>query len=342
MPESHAATLESASAQSPSPEGCCNPDSDRSLPPLDPAMRAQIGEIRALSRQLVREWDFLRPGKEEVGLTYAQSHALIELERGAADTVAALAEQLLLDKSSVSRTVSELERSGLIAVAPNEADRRSNRLALTAAGSERLARCHALANAQVQRALEILTEEERGAVERGLALYANALNRSRRRAKYTIRPIEPEDNGAVAALIREVMSSFGCRGAGFAYGDPEVEAMYEQYTQPRHAYLVVSRGSEVRGGGGIGPLVGAEPTICELRKMYYYEDARGLGLGSLVLQRLLDEAVQLGFSHCYLETLDTMGHANKLYRRFGFEKLDGPLGATGHFSCNTHYIKRLV
>ncbi|MCA9521144.1 MAG: bifunctional helix-turn-helix transcriptional regulator/GNAT family N-acetyltransferase, partial [Myxococcales bacterium] len=255
--------------------------------------------------------------------------------------VVGLAEQLLLDKSSLSRALADLERRGLVESTPHPTDGRSRKLSVTAAGRDVLAQVHESANRQVLDALRILTPSERAEVERGLGLYANALHRARRRAEFSIRPLEPADDPAVANLVRSVMASYGCRGEGFAYGDPEVSAMFAQYSQPRHSYLVVTRGGEVRGGGGIGPLVGADPSICELRKMYFYEDARGLGLGTLVLQRLLDEAQRLGFRQCYLETLDTMGHANKLYRRFGFQRIEAPLGATGHVGCNTFYSKSL-
>ena len=33
--------------------------------------------------------------------------------------------------------------------------------------------------------------------------------------------------------------------------------------------------------------------------------------------------------------------AMRLYERFGFEKLGGPLGNTGHFSCDRYYARDL-
>jgi putative acetyltransferase len=43
----------------------------------------------------------------------------------------------------------------------------------------------------------------------------------------------------------------------------------------------------------------------------------------------------------YLETLKSMEAARRLYRRFGFEALDGPMGATGHSSCNYWMSRKL-
>ena len=49
-----------------------------------------------------------------------------------------------------------------------------------------------------------------------------------------------------------------------------------------------------------------------------------------------------GFAICYLETLSFMTAAQKLYKRIGFENIDGPMGNTGHSSCEVWMTKKLV
>lgn len=153
-----------------------------------------------------------------------------------------------------------------------------------------------------------------------------------------IRPIEARDDAAVAAIIRDVMPSFGACGAGFALSDDEVDAMSAAYAAPRSAYFVVEEAGRVIGGAGIAPLVAGDPDTCELRKMYYLPAARGRGLGERVLRLCLEQAREFGFRRCYLETLTGMDAAMKLYERAGFRRLPGPLGDTGHFSCDRHYL----
>ena len=153
-----------------------------------------------------------------------------------------------------------------------------------------------------------------------------------------LRPIEARDDAAVAAIIREVMPAFGACGAGFAISDREVDAMSAAYAAPRSAYFVVEEGGRVIGGAGIAPLDGGDADTWELRKMYYLPAARGRGLGERVLRLCLDQARALGFRRCYLETLTGMDAAMKLYERVGFRKLPGPLGDTGHYSCDRHYL----
>ncbi len=138
------------------------------------------------------------------------------------------------------------------------------------------------------------------------------------------------------------MPSFGAEGPGYAINDPEVDAMSIAYTQPRAAYFVVEADGEVRGGGGVAQLTGAADEVCELRKMYFLPELRGLGAGSALMQRCLDAARSFGYRRCYLETLHGMHAAQRLYERNGFARLDAPIGNTGHFSCNRFYLLDLT
>jgi putative acetyltransferase len=156
-----------------------------------------------------------------------------------------------------------------------------------------------------------------------------------------IRPIRPADDPAMAAIIREVMTSFGAYGPGYSINDPEVDAMSAHYPEPRAAFFVVLQGGRVLGGGGIGPLTGAEVDVCELRKMYFLPVLRGRGLGEKLLRRCLDAARERGYRRCYLETLTGMDAAMKLYTKTGFKPLCGPLGTTGHSGCNRYYLLEL-
>jgi putative acetyltransferase len=158
----------------------------------------------------------------------------------------------------------------------------------------------------------------------------------------SIRPIRPGDDAAMAAIIRTVMPEFGATGCGFAISDPEVDWMSRAYAAPRHAYFVVERDGVVLGGGGIAPLAGGDEGVCELRKMYFLPEARGIGAGAAMMARCLQAARGAGFERCYLETLTGMDAAMRLYERSGFRRIEGPMGATGHGGCNTFYLLDLA
>ena len=158
---------------------------------------------------------------------------------------------------------------------------------------------------------------------------------------FLIRPISASDNTAMASIIRKVMPEFGADGPGFAIHDAEVDRLYEAYTQPHSAYFVIERNGEVLGGGGVAPLENGEPDVCELRKMYFLPEARGIGAGAAMMQRCLDAARARGFRRCYLEKLTGMDGAQALYLRSGFRPLSSPMGGTGHFSCDRFFILEL-
>lgn len=151
---------------------------------------------------------------------------------------------------------------------------------------------------------------------------------------YLIRPIRVEDNPAVARIIRQVMTEFGATGCGYSIGDAEVDAMFEAYPAPAAAFFVVESEGKVLGCGGVAPLQGGEPGVCELRKMYFLPELRGSGMGHRLLGIILDAARKAGYSLCYLETLEAMDQARKLYTGHGFVPVCHPLGNTGHTSCN--------
>ena len=75
--------------------------------------------------------------------------------------------------------------------------------------------------------------------------------------------------------------------------------------------------------------------------MYFLPALRGLGAGAAMMTRCLDAARAHGFGRCYLETLTGMDAAQKLYEKSGFERIPGPMGATGHFGCNRFYLRTL-
>lgn len=157
-------------------------------------------------------------------------------------------------------------------------------------------------------------------------------------ARLLIRPIAASDDAAIAAIIRRVMPEFGAGGDGFAINDPEVDWMCKAYATPHSTYFVVERDGIVEGGGGVAPLKGGDGGTCELRKMYFLPTLRGLGAGAALMTLCLDAARGFGFSQCYLETLHGMDAAMKLYGRTGFQRIETPLGDTGHGGCNTFYL----
>ncbi|TYA57254.1 GNAT family N-acetyltransferase [Formosa maritima] len=156
-----------------------------------------------------------------------------------------------------------------------------------------------------------------------------------------IREIISEDNIQIAKVIRDVLIEFGVPKVGTAYADVSLDKMAETYNGKKSVYFVIDNDGKIIGGAGIAPLDNYEGNVCELQKMYFLPEARGVGLGKRMMETCLKRAKNFGFEKCYLETMPYMVDAKKLYAKVGFESLDKPMGNTGHYSCNVWMIKEL-
>lgn len=157
-----------------------------------------------------------------------------------------------------------------------------------------------------------------------------------------IRPIQKTDNNEIAKVIRKVLLEMGVPKLGTAYADKELDAMYEAYDFSRSKYFVVESEGVLFGGAGIAPLKGEDPSICELQKMYFLPEARGIGKGNQMIQLCLDFAIEHDFSLCYIETMPNMLDAQKLYKKMGFSYINHSMGCTGHTSCPIWMTKKLI
>jgi putative acetyltransferase len=157
-----------------------------------------------------------------------------------------------------------------------------------------------------------------------------------------IRAIQPKDNKAIASVIREVLIEMGVPKVGTAYEDTSLDSMYETYNCSRMEYYVVEEEGKIIGGAGIAPLEGEiAEDICELQKMYFLQQARGKGVGYMMIHKCLDYAKEQEYEKCYLETMPYMESARKLYKKVGFIPLEKPIGDTGHYNCQAWMIKDL-
>lgn len=156
-----------------------------------------------------------------------------------------------------------------------------------------------------------------------------------------IRPIQKEDNQAIAQVIRQVLIEYNVPKVGTAYADPQLDSMFKTYITSQSVYFVIENNGQIIGGAGVSHLENEADTICELQKMYFLPEARGIGLGTQMMEKCLQSARDFGYKKCYLETMPNMEDAQKLYQKVGFEYLCNPLGNTGHTSCPVWMIKVL-
>src|SRR5262249_7996190 len=104
--------------------------------------------VRSAARHVTQFYDqFLAP----LGLRMTQFSILTKLKRRGPLTINALAESMVMDRSTLGRTMLPLARDGLIRIEPAASDRRAKELRLTRAGEKRLeAAVNAWTRAQAQ------------------------------------------------------------------------------------------------------------------------------------------------------------------------------------------------
>jgi ribosomal protein S18 acetylase RimI-like enzyme len=67
-------------------------------------------------------------------------------------------------------------------------------------------------------------------------------------------------------------------------------------------------------------------TIAEIKRLYVRSEARGYGIGRMMLQQLLTTAINYGYTKMRLETMAFMPEAIGLYRSMGFHEIEAYTG----------------
>lgn len=157
-----------------------------------------------------------------------------------------------------------------------------------------------------------------------------------------IRVIRPSDNQELAKIVRDTLTEFGANHPGTVFFDPSTDTLYELFRKERSVYFVAELDNRIVGGGGIFPTEGLPEKTAELVKMYLLPEARGKGLGKLIIEQCLVTAKEMGFEQVYIETMPELKLALKIYEKFGFNYLPAPLGNSGHFGCELWMVKDLL
>ena len=76
-----------------------------------------------------------------------------------------------------------------------------------------------------------------------------------------------------------------------------------------------------RSIAGCVALHALSPTICEMKRLYVRPNFRGIGLGRVLAEKVVDAARDIGYASMRLDTIDTMVSAIELYRSMGFTEI---------------------
>lgn len=156
-----------------------------------------------------------------------------------------------------------------------------------------------------------------------------------------IRKITEENNKELAVIIRQTLKEFKADKPGTVYYDESTDHLSDLFTEENSVYYVALGDGKLLGGAGIYPTKGLPDDTLELVKMYLLPEARGLGLGKKLILQCVETAKTLGYKRIYLETMAELSKAVVTYERLGFERLETPLGNSGHHSCEIWMIKEI-
>ena len=158
----------------------------------------------------------------------------------------------------------------------------------------------------------------------------------------TIRKIRKEDNEILAKIIRSSFHDFDVKNTcGTVYTDPTTDHLFSLFQVEDSALFVAEENGVILGCRGIFPTENLPEKTVELVKFYLTREARGKGIGKLLMEKCLEKAKEIGYNQVYLESLPAFSKAVSIYEKQGFQYLEKALGDSGHSGCNLWMIKKL-
>jgi putative acetyltransferase len=122
--------------------------------------------------------------------------------------------------------------------------------------------------------------------------------------------------------------------------DAELVDLPGEYGAPRGTLLLATVDGELAGCCAMRPLDTVDyPNACEMKRLYVRPNYRGMRLGRLLAESILDAARLAAYDCILLDTLDNMEAARALYQGLGF--VDIP---PYYFSpiAGAHYLKAVL
>ncbi|CTQ54201.1 Acetyltransferase (GNAT) family protein [Roseibium album] len=291
-----------------------------------------VHDIRAASRQLVREFGFLDKTIAGTDLSGSGVHAILEIGLNPGITAKEIATKLKLEKSTVSRLLKSLEARSEISQSRSKTDGRAFGLNLTETGKKTFNAIDSFGNNQVKDALTRLTAKPAETVAGAMTAYAEALAGKEPDPKQIQQNHEVVE-GYQTGMIGDV-AALHARTHGPVIGmGPTFESVVSQAMAeflPRITNPVNNSWNVVEDGEIIGSIsIDGEDLgegIAHLRWFILSERLRGKGLGKVLLAKALEHCDDHGFKEIHLWTLKGLDAARSLYERSGFELVEEYVG----------------
>lgn len=133
-----------------------------------------------------------------------------------------------------------------------------------------------------------------------------------------IEALEPEQVTIARSLFQEYADSIGV-DLCFQGFDRELDDLPGKYSPPRGGLFIAFTDGNPMGCVAVRPL--GTDGAAELKRLYVRPAARGKNLGLALTKTAIQRAREAGYSVIRLDTLPSMGDAQRLYKKLGFKEI---------------------
>ena len=136
---------------------------------------------------------------------------------------------------------------------------------------------------------------------------------------FVLRNATLSDLDQVRELFREYQSWLGV-DLCFQSFEAELAGLPGRYAPPSGRLIVAETDGRLAGAIGLRAIDGEG--VCEMKRLYVRDWAKGRGIGRALMDRVLAEAREAGYRVMRLDTLPSqMPAANAMYDRAGFREI---------------------
>ena len=127
--------------------------------------------------------------------------------------------------------------------------------------------------------------------------------------------IFPEDQEHVVAIFREYVASPSV-SLDFQDYEAEFASLPGKYAPPEGRLLLAWKDGAVIGCAALRKV---DESLCEMKRVYIRSTARGEGLGRRLIESILAEAREAGYTRICLDVLPEFVAAQGIYQSLGFQ-----------------------
>jgi len=277
----------------------------------------RISTIRHFNRFFTRQIGVLREGLLHTPYSLTEARILFELAHRNNLIASDLVHELGLDAGYLSRILARLEQQGLIEKVPGDKDGRQRILCLTPVGQQAFALLDQRSRDEVGEMLNNLGEEDQQHLLKAMQTIERILDKSFKFSEpFFLRTHQPGDMGWVTHRHAVLYTQeYGWNEHFEALVAQIVSEFIKNYNPARERCWIAEMNGEIVGSVFV---VQASETAAKLRLLLVEPKARGLGLGTRLVQECIRFAKRVGYKNLTLWTNDILVEARHIYQKLGF------------------------